>query len=92
MTSSKLQVPTLGRFMRAALLAAGLALVFLASVPQTYASGVGHICFYYSDASHTTLVGEMGFDCCGRRVNQGVTSPYSVCGVENCLVPCNPQE
>ena len=93
MASLKLQAPTLGRLTRAALLTAGVALALLASAPQrTYASGVGHICFYYSDASHTTQVGEMGTDCCGRRINQGVTTPYSVCGVENCLLPCGPRQ
>ncbi|HEV7509050.1 MAG TPA: hypothetical protein VGS07_29510 [Thermoanaerobaculia bacterium] len=91
MTNPKMQIPALGKIARAALLTAGLALTLLASAPRTAYAFVGHICDYYSDASHTTHVGRMGIDCCGRRINEGVTSAFSVCGPQNC-VWCPPQQ
>ncbi len=92
MKNRKFEIPVLGRLARAAFLTAGLGLALLASAPRTAYAFVGHICDYYSDASHTHLVGEMGVDCCGRRINQGVTSAFSVCGPQNCLVRCPQQQ
>lgn len=37
-------------------------------------------CTYYSDASHTTVVGQYGKDCCNNTVAWGVKTQYSVCG------------
>jgi len=56
----------------AALLAAALG---TASVPADASSN----CTFYSDASHTTVVGRIGYDCCNNYINQGRTSAYKVC-------------
>lgn len=36
-------------------------------------------CTYYSNASHTTVVGEFGYDCCNNKVARGIKTQYSVC-------------
>lgn len=37
-------------------------------------------CTYYSDASHTTVVGQYGYDCCNNRIAWGAKTQYSQCG------------
>ncbi|MCA9752655.1 MAG: hypothetical protein KC591_10725 [Gemmatimonadetes bacterium] len=44
-------------------------------------------CTYYSNASHTTVVGQFGYDCCNNRVAWGVKTAYKTCG--GCF-PCFP--
>jgi hypothetical protein len=47
------------------------------SVPSVEAAGN---CTYYSDASHTTVVGQYGYDCCNNRIAWGAKTQYSQCG------------
>ncbi|HEX9940483.1 MAG TPA: DUF6289 family protein [Thermoanaerobaculia bacterium] len=68
----------------AALLLAVLALTFLASAPRSAYAFQG-LCTYYSDASHSQVVGQRGTDCCGNPVNWGSTSNYAYCAQEYCI-------
>src|SRR5262245_49752861 len=36
-------------------------------------------CTYYSDASHTTVVGYSSVGCCGETSQSGTITPYAVC-------------
>jgi hypothetical protein len=60
-------------------LVAGAATFAAATPPVTEASPAGN-CTFYSDASHTTVVGQRGKDCCNNPVSTGTTSPYYTCG------------
>ena len=44
-------------------------------------------CTYYSNAAHTTVVGQFGYDCCNNPVAWGRKTAYKVCG--GCF-PCVP--
>ncbi|HEY4592053.1 MAG TPA: DUF6289 family protein [Thermoanaerobaculia bacterium] len=55
------------------------AAVLAATTAPTEASTSSN-CTYYSDASHTTVVGQFGKDCCNNNVAWGVKTQYSVCG------------
>lgn len=44
-------------------------------------------CTYYSNNTHSTIVGQYGYDCCNNKVAWGVKSKYAVCG--GCFV-CTP--
>lgn len=44
-------------------------------------------CTYYSGGTHSTIVGQYGYDCCNNKVAWGVKSRYAVCG--GCFV-CTP--
>lgn len=74
---------TLKRAFLAALLIA--AAFVLTSTPGTEAAIGNTYCIYYSDASHSQVVGECGPDCCGRRTCWGTTSQFAVCGAFNCV-------
>lgn len=37
-------------------------------------------CTYYSNAAHTTIVGQFGFDCCNNRVAWGIKTSFKTCG------------
>jgi glucose uptake protein GlcU len=37
-------------------------------------------CTYYSNGSHTTVVGQFGYDCCNNPVAWGVKTQFKVCG------------
>jgi hypothetical protein len=71
------------RSSRKLLLAAAL-LVLLASCIAAFVPAVDAAtssnCTFYSDASHTTVVGQYGYDCCNNRVAWGSKTAYSVCG------------
>ena len=54
--------------------------------PTTQAAPAGN-CTYYSNASHTTVVGQYGKDCCNNTVAWGIKTKFSVCG--GCFV-CTP--
>jgi hypothetical protein len=41
-------------------------------------AGPGY-CTYYSDASHTTVVGHSSNGCCGEHSQSGTITPYAVC-------------
>lgn len=62
-----------------AFLLAVLAFALTVTTPVTSAASSSN-CTYYSDASHTTVVGQFGKDCCNNTVAWGVKTAYSVCG------------
>jgi hypothetical protein len=68
---------TLRKLTLAALVAGATA--FAATTAPTQAATSSN-CTYYSDASHTTVVGQYGKDCCNNTVAWGVKTQYSVCG------------
>ncbi|HET9209010.1 MAG TPA: DUF6289 family protein [Thermoanaerobaculia bacterium] len=68
---------TLRKLTLAALVAGATA--FAAATSPTTAAAASN-CTYYSDASHTTVVGQYGKDCCNNTVAWGVKTQYSVCG------------
>jgi hypothetical protein len=78
---------TLRRILVLTFLVAVLTFALTVTAPVSSAS-TGSNCTYYSDASHTTVVGEFGKDCCNNTVARGVKSPYSVCS-SACLI-CYP--
>jgi hypothetical protein len=47
--------------------------------PTNEAAPAGN-CTYYSNASHTTVVGQYGYDCCNNYVAWGIKTKFSVCG------------
>ncbi|HEY3569488.1 MAG TPA: DUF6289 family protein [Thermoanaerobaculia bacterium] len=68
---------TLRKLTLAALVAGATA--FAATTAPTQAATSSN-CTYYSDASHATVVGQYGKDCCNNTVAWGVKTQYSVCG------------
>jgi len=44
-------------------------------------------CTYYSNGSHSTVVGQFGYDCCNNPVAWGVKTKFKECG--GCF-PCFP--
>lgn len=73
------------RALRLALVLPVLVLALWTSVPPADAASN---CTYYSDASHTTVVGRFGRDCCNNQVAWGVKTQFSVCS-SACLI-CYP--
>jgi hypothetical protein len=69
---------TLRKAVLAALLVGG-ATVAATTAPKVEASPAGN-CTFYSDSSHTTVVGRRGKDCCNNPVNTGTTSQFYSCG------------
>lgn len=68
------------RILLAGALAAGttLAAVLPAAPAQARACIIEHYCYttWYSNAAHTTVVGQLYEDCDGDRTSWGVRSPY----------------
>ena len=62
-----------------------LALGAMVAVPSLDAASN---CTYYSDASHTTVVGQYGYDCCNNKVAWGIKTQFGVCS-SACLI-CYP--
>ena len=71
----------------ASLLLIVFATVFIVSMPTQDVVAASSSCTYYSNASHTTIVGQFGYDCCNNAVHWGVKTAYKVCG--GCF-PCFP--
>ncbi len=69
---------------RKLLLVVVLVAAVLASVPQTATAGAGTICYYFSDASYSQIVGARGSNCCGNPVDWGVVTGFSFCFAEYC--------
>lgn len=67
-----------------------LALTVLATTPRPAEAASNKNCTYFSDASHSTVVGQRGVDCCGNSIDSGVTSPYVVCEPVPVCVWCPP--
>jgi hypothetical protein len=67
-----------------------LAASFVLTAPRTASALPAQSCFctYYSDASHTTEVGERDIFCSGARYSWGTTSAYPLCDCESCSSPC----
>ena len=62
-------------------------LAFALSVDVPRAEAILGVCTYYSDASHTMVVGRFGKDCCNNTVAWGRKTKFSSCG--GCF-PCTP--
>jgi len=69
---------TLRRCVLAALLLAATAVSLTTAAPVTFATSSN--CTYYNNASHTTVVGQFGKDCCNNTVAWGVKTQFSSCG------------
>lgn len=48
------------------------------------------VVFYFSDAAHTTVVGEKNIDCFGFQSNWGVMTAYQSRQTEPCGAACSP--
>lgn len=78
---------TLRRSILAAVLLSAMAFTILVlAVPAGVAAPSGN-CTYYNNASHTTVVGQYGYDCCNNHVAWGTKTRFSQCG--GCFV-CYP--
>jgi spermidine/putrescine-binding protein len=68
-----------------------LVLSFWATEAQAaYATLKVQNCDFYSDASHSTVVGWAYYDCNGRIVQQsGTSSDYSTCSYDYCCSECD---
>jgi hypothetical protein len=71
-------------------LVAGAAMVAATTPPASEAAPAGN-CTFYNNASHSTVVGQRGKDCCNNPVSWGVTSSYYVCGGCFVCVPPPPR-
>ena len=56
-----------------------LAVAAFAAVGPAVTEASSNNCLYYSDASHTTLVGKFGRDCCNNVYAWGVKTSFSSC-------------
>ena len=75
--------PSFDRIRRAFLATVLLGVIALSVLALTVSStpaAPGANCTYYSNASHTTVVGQFGRDCCNNVVAWGVKSKFYVCG------------
>jgi hypothetical protein len=55
-----------------------VAVMALTVSPAPAAPGAN--CTYYNNASHTTVVGQFGRDCCNNPVAWGIKTKFSSCG------------
>ena len=69
-----------------ALLVTLLAAIMIVALPSRGIEAASN-CTYYSNAAHTTVVGQFGYDCCNNPVAWGRKTAYKVCG--GCF-PCVP--
>jgi hypothetical protein len=68
-----------------------LTLAVTASAPRQAEAAVGNQdCTYFSDSSHSTVVGVRGKDCCGASIDWGVTSAYVTCEPVPVCIWCPP--
>jgi hypothetical protein len=73
-------LPTLRRAILATVLLSVMAFaIVVLAIPSSQAAPSGN-CTYYSNASHTTVVGQYGYDCCNNRVAWGQKTAFSTCG------------
>ena len=82
----QLKQPVVRRALLMALLIPMLAVAVWVSAPP--AADAATNCTYYSDASHTTVVGRFGTDCCNNHVAWGFKTQFSECS-SACLI-CYP--
>ena len=71
-------------------LTCALALTVLATVPRPAEASSNQDCTYFSDESHSQVVGRRGVDCCGASIDSGVTSPYFTCEPVPVCIWCPP--
>jgi hypothetical protein len=57
-----------------------IALAVLALTAAPTAAAPSGNCTYYNNASHHTVVGQFGKDCCNNPVAWGVKTQFSACG------------
>jgi hypothetical protein len=69
----------------ATLLVGSMALGGAALYAPESEAAAGKNCEYYSDASHGTLVGRFGRDCCNNTIAWGTKTAFSECS-SGCLV------
>jgi uncharacterized protein DUF6289 len=84
----QLKRPIVRRTLLMALLIPILAVALWVSAPPSAAASNGANCTYYSDANHTTVVGQYGTDCCNNHIDWGIRTQYSVCS-SGCFI-CYP--
>ncbi|WP_437492566.1 DUF6289 family protein [Sorangium sp. So ce1014] len=68
------------RFFIAALTAGAAMLGTTALLAPSSEAAPGANCTYYSDESHTTVVGQYGRDCCNNPIAWGTKTPHHECG------------
>jgi len=68
------------RVLLASVLLSVIVLGIAAFAAQPSIASTSSNCTYYSNASHTTVVGQFGKDCCNNPVAWGQKTKYSVCG------------
>ena len=72
-------------------LTCALALTVLATTPRPAEAKISNQdCTYFSDDSHSEVVGQRGVDCCGASIDWGVTSPYFTCEPVPVCIWCPP--
>jgi hypothetical protein len=64
----------------------------IAKTPAPIQAAAGTNCTYYSNASHTTVVGEFGIDCCNNHVARGVKTQFYTCSSACLLCVPPPQD
>ena len=81
-------LPAARRVILASVLLSVTAFAIIAlAVPTSEAAPSGN-CTYYNNASHTTVVGQFGYDCCNNRDAWGKKTDFSSCaGCFNCYPP-----
>lgn len=71
-------------------LTCALALTVLATAPRSAEAISNQDCTYFSDASHSQVVGQRGVDCCGASIDWGVTSSFFTCEPVPVCIWCPP--
>jgi len=71
-------------------LTCALALTVLAVTPRTADAASNQDCTFFSDETHSHVVGQRGVDCCGASIDSGVTSPYFTCEPVPVCIWCPP--
>ncbi len=71
-------------------LTCALALTVLAVAPRTAEAASNQDCTFFSDATHSHVVGQRGVDCCGASIDSGVTSPFFTCEPVPVCIWCPP--
>jgi hypothetical protein len=71
-------------------LTCALALTVLAVAPRTVDAASNQDCTFFSDETHSHVVGQRGVDCCGASIDSGVTSPFFTCEPVPVCIWCPP--
>lgn len=76
----RLGLVTRWKFLFAVVTAGAATLATTALLAPSSEAAPGGSCTYYSDASHTQVVGRFGRDCCNNQVAWGIKTPFVSCG------------